>query len=317
MGQINVAVAVNQTFEKYLYVMLASLLENNKGQDLHIFLMSADFTDSQISRLHDFIERYGQKLYPISIGADVFPEELPATQMIPVETYFRLALPDLLPEGLDRVLYLDTDLIINQPLSEFYHMDFEDKSFCACRDVSTVVIQNTQKSELFAQLRDKPDFVYFNAGVLLMNLEKLRKQVNLKYFIEQGLKLREYLRFQDQDLLNYLFYGDVRIVAAEKYNLFARTAYNSGFGYAKVKEETVIIHYAGPPKPWRHEEVRYELERFWWEYAKKTPYYTELLEEIVLKEVDTGYMDQLFRQLKQENDELKQIVQRCMELLKR
>lgn len=47
-----------------------------------------------------------------------------------------------------------------------------------------------------------------------------------------------------------------------------------------------------------------------------TPYYTELLEDIVLTEINTGYMDQLFRSLKKENDELRQIVDRCMQLLK-
>ena len=101
-----------------------------------------------------------------------------------------------------------------------------------------------------------------------------------------------------------------------RYNLPVRTAYNAGFDETWAREHTAVWHYAGP-KPWRHKEVRYPLERLWWDYAKKTPYYTELLEEMVLPEIDTGYMDGLFRQLKQENEQLKAVVDQCMKLLGR
>ena len=133
--------------------------------------------------------------------------------------------------------------------------------------------------------------------------------------MKEALAHKEELVFHDQDLLNYLFWNDVKYVDAEKFNLAARTAYNIGYDVSWVREHTAILHYAGP-KPWRHKEVRYKLEQFWWEYAKKTPFYTELLEDMVLPEIDTGYMDQLFRQLKQENDKLRKIVDRCMALLK-
>lgn len=313
--KMNIAVAANCAFEKYLYVMLTSLFENNKQQEICVYLLSADFEQEQADHFRRLAAKYQQELSFIPIGQDIFPKELPATEKITVETYFRLALPDVLPQELDRVLYLDVDVIVNQPLDELYFIDFEGKAFCACRDTTAATAESLQKSPVFEQLRKKEDFVYFNAGVLLMNLDKLRPIVSIQYFIEHALKIKDYLDFYDQDVLNYLFSDDVKFVEVERYNLFARTAYNAGFDYRSVKEHTAIIHYGGV-KPWRHEEVRYELERFWWEYAKMTPYYTELLEDIVLKEINTGYMDQLFRSLKKENDELRQIVNRCMQLLK-
>ncbi len=313
--KMNIAVAANRTFEKYLYVMLTSLLENSKDQEICVYLLSADFGQEQADRVHKLLKQYQQEFCFIPIGQEIFPKELPATEKITVETYFRLALPDVLPKELDRVLYLDVDLIINQPIDELYFTDFEGKAFCACRDTTAATAESLQSSPVFEQLRQKEDFVYFNAGVLLMNLDKLRPLVSLGYFIEQALKIKDYLDFYDQDVLNWLFSDDVKIVDVERYNLFARTAFNAGYDYQTVKEQTAIIHYGGV-KPWRHEEVRYELERFWWEYAKMTPYYTELLEDIVLTEINTGYMDQLFRSLKKENDELRQIVDRCMQLLK-
>ena len=314
---MNIAVAANEAFVKYLYVMLMSLLENNAGQSepCRIYLLSADMKEEQIEIIKKLVETYGGSLHFIRMDMEKFPKELPSNEMITVETYFRLALPELLPKELDRVLYLDADMVVLQSLRELYETDFEGKTFVVCKDGTAVSAEHVAQSGLFAELKEKENFQYFNAGVMLFHLEKLRNTCDFAFFMEQALAHKEELVYHDQDLLNYLFWNDVKYVDAERFNLAARTAYNIGYRSDWVREHTAILHYAGP-KPWRHKEVRYELERFWWEYAKKTPFYAELLEDMVLPEIDTGYMDQLFRQLKQENDELRKIVDQCMTLLK-
>lgn len=315
-SRMNVAVAVNRSYMRYLYVMLTSLLENNRDQEICIYLMSADLTEQQAAILQSLAEQYQQSMCFLHISEEMFSQELPVSKHITTEAYFRLALPDLLPKDQERVLYLDVDIIVNQPIGEFYHMDFEGKTFCACRDVGDITVENIKTSPLFAELKERPEFVYFNSGVLLMNLQKLRRETSFSCIMEQAMRVKEYLKFHDQDLLNYLYCGDVRLVDEERYNLFVRTAYNAGYTCEQVKSRAAILHYAGP-KPWRHEEVRYPLESFWWEYAKKTPYYVELLEEMVLTEINTGYMDQLYRNLQEENAELRQLVDKCMRLLQR
>lgn len=314
---MNIAVAANGAFTKYLYVMLTSLLEHNTGQNeiCSIYLLSADMKEEQAEIIKKLVETYGAGFHFIQMDMEKFPKELPSNELITVETYFRLALPDLLPLELERALYLDADMVVLKSLHELYETDFEGKSFVVCKDGTAVSAEHTANAKLFADLRGKENFQYFNAGVMLFNLKKLRNTCNFAYFMEQALAHKEELVFHDQDLLNYLFWNDVKHVDAAKFNLAARTAYNIGYRVSWVKEHTAVLHYAGP-KPWRHKEVRYELERFWWEYAKKTPFYTELLEDMVLPEISTGYMDRLFRQLKQENDELRKIVDQCMNLLK-
>lgn len=313
---MNIAVAANEAFGKYLYVMLTSLLENNSASDkvCDIYLLSADFKDEQIDSIKNLVKSYHQNFHFIHIDKSMFPVELPFSEKITIETYFRLALPDLLPQDLERVLYLDVDLIVNQPLRELYEMDFEEKYFIACHDMTAISAQYVADSQLFAELRDTPGFQYFNAGVLLFNLKKLREINSFQLIMSQAPGLKEHLKFHDQDLLNYIFWENIKYVDTKKFNLVARSTFNMGYHYPWVKEHTVILHYAGS-KPWDHKCVRYDLEKFWWDYAKMTPYYTELLENMVLPEIDTGYMDQLFRSLKQENDELKQIVDKCMYLL--
>lgn len=314
---MNIAVAANSAFFKYLYVMLTSLLENHKRENetCSIYLLSADLKEEQTEVIKKFVEGHGSRFYLIKMDMEKFPKELPSNEMITLETYFRLALPDLLPPELERVLYLDVDLVVNQPLHELYETDFQGKSFVVCRDATDTSAEYLAQSHLFAELKEKEGFQYFNAGVLLFNLRKLRSAFDFESFIRYAVRLKDDLVFHDQDLLNYLFWNDVKYADEEKFNLPARTAFNAGYHLAWVREHTAVLHYAGP-KPWRQKEVRYELERLWWEYAKKTPFYSELLEDMVFTEIDTGYMDQLFRQLKQENDELRKIVDQCMQLLK-
>lgn len=310
---MNIAVAANEAFFKYLYVMLISLLENNKSHPVRLFLLSADIGETQTEQIKDLFRTYGQDFCFMKIDRNRFPKELPVNETITLETYFRLALFELLPEEMERVLYLDVDVIVNKSLREFYEMDFEDNFFCVCRDVTANVFERVGQSEVLNSIRAAGR--YFNAGILLFNLTKLRKSTSFRDLMQKALGMKDELTFHDQDLLNCVFRNAVKYADPLKYNLIARTAFNAGYGYQEVKENVTILHYAGP-KPWDYKDVRYALEEFWWEYAKMTPYYTELLEVMMLSEIRTGYMERLFRDLKKENDELRAVADKCMNLLK-
>lgn len=130
---MNIAVAVNQRFLKYLYIMLISLLENNSSESMTIYILSADLIDEQFKSIQELVESYGQKLCFLQMDKEKFPKKLPFNETITIETYFRLMLPELMPQDLDRVLYLDVDLVVNKSLSELFTMDFCDKCFVACR----------------------------------------------------------------------------------------------------------------------------------------------------------------------------------------
>ena len=168
--------------------------------------------------------------------------------------------------------------------------------------------------ELFQEHMKQENFQYFNAGILLMNLDKMRENVNLEFFVQMGLKLN--IGAQDQDLLNYVYHGDVRYLDEKKYNLFAKLAFNEGLDYDWVKENTSIIHFAGR-KPWQHEALHFNTEKFWWQYAKLTPFYIQLLEDVVLNEVDSGFMNDTIEKLNQEKLELSMTLEKCMEILKK
>ena len=311
---MNIAVAVDEKFVKYSCVMLTSLFENHRDREIQVFVLYGQIDETQLKYFADLADRYEQKIQLIQMQREWFPEELPHTKEWPLEVYYRLALTDILPTEIDRVLYLDVDVIVKDSIWEFYSTDFQGKSLCACRDMSALDGMAPAQYELFREHRKDPDFKYFNTGVLLMNLKKMRENVSLDFFIRTGLELN--LVAVDQDLLNYVFHGDVQYFDEYRYDLFAKLAYNKGLGYDWVLQNTSIIHFAGR-KPWHHETLHYDTEKFWWNYAKMTPFYAQFLEDVVLNDVESGFKNELINKMSREKQELSVALQKCVDLLKR
>ena len=143
------------------------------------------------------------------------------------------------------------------------------------------------RQKLFGERFDE-GYAYFNAGVLLMDVGRLRKTYDLAYYMQRLKELHYEVTAPDQDLLNDLHWKEVGYLDGGKetdqnrYNLFGRYASSLGMTYEKIKETAAIIHYAGP-KPWNADNTHFPGEQVWWDYAKETPYYMEFCEEFVHK----------------------------------
>lgn len=270
--RINIAASLNSRYMRYTYVMLTSLFANQRaGLDIHIFLLQSDLTNQDKEYLEQLVQLYGGTMHWLEIDRAIFPESCPVTENWSIETYYRLTLQDMLPEDVDRILYVDVDMIINKSIEELYFTDFEGNLLCACPEPFFGAFPDF-RNEVFKE-HLKNGFMYFNAGTLLMNVKEMKK----KYSLEEYLRIAEKLEFKlvapDQDLLNYIHWKEVKFIDATNYNLFARLAYNCDVHYEQVKEEVTIIHFLGK-KPWDG-----KCEQLWWDYAKKTPFYHEFVEE--------------------------------------
>lgn len=312
---MNIAIAFNEKYIRYAYVLMTSIFENNKDESVNVYMMCSEIDADKLVVFDELKEKYNQKVTLLEVTEEVLPKNLPSNEQWTRETYFRLALPELLPESVDRILYLDIDIIVNGSLKELYDADFSGKMLCVCKDITAENGMCQMQQELFSEIGKKEQFVYFNAGVMLINIAKMRQLYNQGLnLVKKAVEMKDKLFAYDQDLLNYLFWDDVVILDEKKYDLFARNAYNDGLGYQWVKDNTVIIHYVGR-KPWQHEAMRYDTERFWWEYAKLTPYFGELAEEMIFNEIDSCFMDNYVKNITVENGQLKMMVEKCMQLL--
>jgi len=313
--RMNVATSLNSKYMRYTCVMLTSLFENQpKDLDIHIYLLYNDLTKEDKLCLQNTIEYYGGTLHLLSIDRTIFPEKCPISEDWSLETYYRLALLDVLPEDVDRLLYLDVDLIVNKSLSEMYYEDFEGKMLCACRDIPFVAHFNP-KHIVFHEYLEK-GMVYFNAGVLLLNIASMRNKYNLDKYLEAGKKLNYDFVAPDQDMLNYMHWNEVKLLDENMYNLFAKIAYNHDIHYSEVKEQVAIIHYAGD-KPWHGHKVHYDIEQLWWDYAKKTSFYVELMEEYLDKSIKDPLVWNAIEQLANEKNELKEALDKSVSMCKK
>ena len=116
------------------------------------------------------------------------------------ETYCRLYAPLLLPPDLGRILYLDIDMIITGSIREIYESNFNDILFMAVRDTS-LGIEEAKKT-----LHMKNSDIYVNAGVLLMNLDLLRKEFDMERLIGYAAKHPDNVLYHDQDLINKFYH---------------------------------------------------------------------------------------------------------------
>ncbi len=194
---MNVLVAINKGYIRHFNVMLTSLLENTKS-NVCVYVMHDDLQAEDeeciCSRFTgaEFVFLYMDK----SLCAG-----FPTTKRYPYTIYYRIFAPLLLPENLDRVLYLDCDLVAHNDLDAFYRQDFQDNLFIACSHTGKIM-------RLINRLRlgAGKNSVYMNTGVLLMNLNRLRSVLNIEELKAYTLRRKRRLILFDQDVL-YVFSG--------------------------------------------------------------------------------------------------------------
>lgn len=268
---MNILISVNRSYFEAARVMLRSLFINNKGVEIAIYLFHSELDAKKINILRHLIEHNNGTLFVKEID-DAVMRDVPVSALSK-ETYYRLMAPSLLPEYLNRILYIDIDTIVVGNIRKMYETDFNGNLFMAVPDTSSG-IETVKKN-----LRMKKSSVYVNAGILLMNLELLRQEFNLEEALDYAKKYPDRVPNCDQDLINGLY--TERIGYLEwNYNYEARFHSISEvliwpFQYRKLLDEIKIVHYMGAGKPWRPGFCGKYLREYC-KYAKHTVFRDEI-----------------------------------------
>jgi len=185
---------------------------------------------------------------------------------ISIETYYRYVIADLLP-SLDKGLYLDADIIVDGCLSEFYEKNINDYY---CSGVEDYILK---KSHYSAEIGFCEDELYINAGVLLLNLDRLRKENMSEKLFSNTVKYSNMIQFQDQDIINITLHHKI---------LKAESKFNYCTADFKKRNEAVVIHFTGPKKPWHKNYVRiYEFWKPRWKHWRKYKRYQRIAGDII------------------------------------
>lgn len=281
---MHVAVALNRGYVVYTAVMLQSLYENNPLCKICVHVLHNKLTEGDKRGLESQARRFGNHISFYSISSSLLPENAQTTKEWPEEAYFRLFMTKVLPEEVERVLYLDADIIVNKSLYDFYFMDMRGYELVGCRDFSTVLQEEFQdkRRELFAPIKTDHDFVYINSGVILMDLSALRGRDIVEEYLHTMQEQEGKVLAPDQDIINLVHWKKTGLLDEFRYDFF--NACLKGGKEGEVRQYVSIIHYGGPAKPWAVKDIDAYAHKIWWEYAVKTELAGALIYDLICSE---------------------------------
>ncbi len=258
---MNILISVNKAYLDKAEVMLGSLSRNTEEQ-IDVYLLNRSLTYKEIQSFKGHLEKIGRiNLVVIKISSDII-DNLPILSHFSVEMYYRIIAQFILPKNMDRILWLDADIIVKGDITSFYYQSFDDAYMVVCPDINNEsnLIKNTKK-----KLGLPEEYLYFNSGVLLMNLSHLRKYTDEKQIIDCAIELKEKLTYPDQDILNYLYGSKVKYDDLYIYNY--QTFQMPNIDKQQIKK-VKILHYISNRKPWSW-KYSGNHARFWWREANK------------------------------------------------
>ncbi len=306
--RINLATSTDDKYARYAYVMIVSALENKLPEDeLYFYLLHAGIRKDYQDSFEDLEKKYDRfKFVSLQVDPSRFSEKLPTNEKWSIAMYYRLMLADILPDDVEKLIYVDVDVIINKPLNELFETDFGGKLICACEDYETT--EAVAKTRYMPNLLLKQGKKYYNSGVLLIDAMKLKKQYSFDEYMKVTFEQEKHLYAPDQDVINYIHQDEIKEIDKYKYNMFAKKAFTDGIPLTEIREKCSIIHYA-TQKPWKGKYIHCETELLWWEYAKKTPYIGEFAEEFMSECLGDPYVYNIVTDLMVENKKLKEEVE--------
>ena len=262
---MNILCASDNNYVSPCLILLQSIFDNNDN-DITVWYLHTSLSVKNKKTIQKLEMKNGGKLNLIRVKDEIF-ENAPINGYFTKEMYFRILAANLLPNTLDRVLYLDSDIIVKGNIDKFYNQDFSRNDteylFVVCADQG---LNNFHVSERHQRLGIPMEKTYFNSGVMLMNLEMMRREMDLSNVFNFISDNYEKLKLPDQDLLNALYYNHVLLDDEQQYNLMVDSY--SSTSYKKFRAAK-IIHYAGPRKPWKYGYYKMG-EKLYKEYAFKS-----------------------------------------------
>ena len=246
---MNIAVSFNDQFLQYACVALTSLLENC-ASPISVHVLTADLSEDSENALRRLFAPFpNAELAVERVDDSMFKGIDMSKTHLSKETFFRFLLPTLFP-SLDKILYLDMDLIVRGDVTEIFGTPLDGALVAAARDLWVDRDEPTGfKGKLGLSVSD----TYINAGVMLINLDAWRAEDISSRAVRLMIEHNDDYPFFDQDALNTLFKGRVKLLDG-KWNF---TAWNYD-RQKSLRKKAKILHYAGKVKPWNTPSRRWK-----------------------------------------------------------
>ncbi len=311
MNKITIIFAIDNNYVKQCFTVVKSILLNSdKNRSYEIDILSKDISIENEKIIRSLANKYNNVSFNFvnmvkileNFNLEKYMSRRQNYEYISIETYFRFFIPELFKQY-DKVLYLDADVIVNDDISKLFDEDINNYYAGVVQDKIIETCTGNPKSkmcqypnmtiqEYFQNKLKKSDFKYFNAGVLLLNLSKIRND-NIVEKLWKYTADESPLEYQDQDVLNAVIGNNVKYLEY-KWNVLSNKWGIEQYPQKKFRkilkktyQKPSIFHYVGEDKPWKlieDKDYNYNHIMLWWKYYKQTPYYNKF-DKYVLKNI--------------------------------
>lgn len=254
----------NGTYSKYMGVTICSIFCSTKEKVTVHIIHDETLSIQQREKFDELANIYNQEIVFYQVSNDEYSAYESIAKAFSIGTLFRLSVCDVLPEKLDKVIYLDADLIVNMDMKILWDVDVCKYPLAAVKDYGIHEFGVTPWPCRSNKVQYKK---YFNAGVLLLNLHFLREKMSFKEKCLQYILQNPQSSYLDQDALN-AFFSETYLELDSRYNLISKIIRKHN-----LPEQPCIVHLAG-------DYINYE-EPHWWDmlfikYWKESPWQDEI-----------------------------------------
>ena len=265
--EIDVVFCTDGRYARHLGVALFSLLVNNAAKGVAVWIICDELDGDHLTRLQNLADTFSTSIR-IFLARDQRIAGLGSVGHITAASYYRLLIPRLLPEDRERVLYLDSDLIVDGPLDALWSIDLDGHAMGACLDPVVGFLRTGRAGAVEGA-------GYFNSGVMLLDLECWRQTGIAERALDHAKNVAGKLRYADQDALNAVVRGEFLPLEA-RWNFFAFSRLRPDIAQSVNQvqatcEVPTVVHFAGSVKPW-HPWCDQLLKGLYERYRKISPW---------------------------------------------
>lgn len=235
LNVINIAYGIDDNYARCMATSIASFCINNKNKNFCFYIVASDLSDKTKTKLKILAKDYNINIIIYEINKDFF-RNMPIIHEISLATYFRILLPDLILD-IDRLYYIDADIICLKDADSLFNINLEDNIIIAVADSEKM---NNKRNKAL----NLKQHIYFNAGVLIIDIKKWNDNKISDRILTIINRYRNIIKYEDQDALNIVLSKKVKYIS-KKFNCINLKDINV--------EEIVLLHFANHPKPWNED----------------------------------------------------------------
>lgn len=274
MKKIPVVFAADENYMKYCSVALQSIIEHKVENELYyVYILCCSISDEVKQKMFNMASA-SVIIKFLDVEGKLEEELLFVDGHVTRETYFRILIPELLPQW-DKVIYLDLDLICNVNISSLLEIEM-GKNLIA----GVITVGNENRKDYAQKYLKIPYETYINAGVLIFNNAEISKRFKngFKEACYKFLEDKKVLKWHDQDLLNVVCYPDIYYLDSRWNTTLLRLMSMRSKKLEEISksdvEECFILHFASN-KPW--EQSLQQVYLSFWDNASKTPFLEDIM----------------------------------------